>query len=45
MVAPYAVSAAVGVIAGLERESRRKGLERERQRIEISHMIHDTTAQ
>ena len=49
VVALYAVSAAVGIIAGLERESRRKGLERERelqrQRIEISQSIHDTTAQ
>ena len=49
VVALYAVSAAVGVIAGLERESRRKGLERERelqrQRIELSQTIHDTTAQ
>ena len=49
VVALYAVSAAVGIIAGLERESRRKGLERERelqrQRIEISRTIHDTTAQ
>ena len=52
----YAVSAAVSIIAGLERESRRKGLERERelqrregelqrQRIELSQTIHDTTAQ
>ena len=49
VVALYAVSAAVGIIAGLERESPRKGLERERelqrQRIEISQSIHDTTAQ
>ena len=49
LVALYAVSAAVGIIAGLERESRRRGLERERelqrQRIEISQTIHDTTAQ
>ena len=49
VVALYAVSAAVGIIAGLERESRRRGLERERelqrQRIEISQQIHDTTAQ
>ena len=49
LVALYAVSAAVSIIAGLERESRRKGLERERelqrQRIEISQTIHDTTAQ
>ena len=49
LVALYAVSAAVGIIAGLERESRRKGLERERelqrQRIELSQTIHDTTAQ
>ena len=49
VVALYAVSAAVSIIAGLERESRRKGLERERelqrQRIEISQTIHDTTAQ
>ena len=45
----YAVAAVVSIIAGLERESRRKGLERERelqrQRIEISQTIHDTTAQ
>ena len=47
VVALYAVSAAVGIIAGLERESRRRGLERElqRQRIELSQKIHDTTAQ
>ena len=49
LVALYAVSAAVSIIAGLERESRRKGLERERelqrQRIELSQTIHDTTAQ
>ena len=49
VVALYAVSAAIGIIAGLERESRRKGLERERelqrQRIELSQSIHDTTAQ
>ena len=45
----YAVAAAVSIISGLERESRRKGLERERelqrQRIELSQTIHDTTAQ
>ncbi len=45
----YAVAAVVSIIAGLERDSRRKGLERERelqrQRIEISQTIHDTTAQ
>ena len=49
VVALYAVAAAVSIIAGLERESRRKGLERERelqrQRIELSQSIHDTTAQ
>ena len=49
VVALYAVSAAVGIIAGLERASGRKGLERERelqrQRIELSQSIHDTTAQ
>ena len=56
LVALYAVSAAVSIIAGLERESRRKGLKRERelqrreaelqrQRIELSQTIHDTTAQ
>ena len=49
LVALYAVSAAVSIIAGLERESRRRGLERERelqrQRIELSQTIHDTTAQ
>ena len=45
----YAVASVVSIIAGLERESRRKGLERERelqrQRIELSQTIHDTTAQ
>ena len=52
----YAVSVVVSIIAGLERESRRRGLERERelqrregelqrQRIELSQTIHDTTAQ
>ena len=45
----YAVAAVVSIIAGLERESRRRGLERERelqrQRIELSQTIHDTTAQ
>ena len=49
VVALYAVSVAVSIIAGLERASRRKGLERERelqrQRIELSQSIHDTTAQ
>ena len=49
LVTLYAVSAAVSIIAGLERESRRRGLERERelqrQRIELSQTIHDTTAQ
>ena len=49
VVALYAVSAAVSIIAGLERSSRRRGLERERelqrQRIELSQSIHDTTAQ
>ena len=47
VVALYAVSAAVGIIAGLERESRRRGLDRElqRKRIELSQKIHDTTAQ
>ncbi len=49
VVALYAVSAAVSLITGFERDRRRKGLERERelqrQRIEISHSIHDTTAQ
>ena len=49
VVALYAVSGAVSIIAGLERESRRRGLERERelqrQRIELSQTIHDTTAQ
>ena len=39
----YAVAAVVSIISGLERESRRKGLERER--IEISQTIHDTAAQ
>ena len=45
----FAVAAVVSVISGLERESRRRGLERERelqrQRIELSQQIHDTTAQ
>ena len=52
----YGVAAVVSIISGLERESRRKGLERERelqrrerelqrQRIELSQSIHDTTAQ
>ena len=52
----YAVAAVVSIISGLERESRRKGLARERelqrreaelqrQRIELSQTIHDTTAQ
>ena len=52
----YSVSVVVSIIAGLERESRRRGLERERelqrregelqrQRIELSQQIHDTTAQ
>ena len=49
IVALYSVSFAVSIIAGLERETRRKGLERERelqrQRIEMSQTIHDTTAQ
>ena len=49
LVALYAVSVAVSFIAGLERDSRRRGMERERelqrQRIEISQTIHDTTAQ
>ena len=49
VVALYAVAAAVGIIAGLERDSQRRGLERERelqrQRIELSQTIHDTTAQ
>ena len=45
----YAVSAAVSLITGFERDRRGRGLERERelhrQRIEISQTIHDTTAQ
>ena len=49
IVALYSVALAVSIIAGLERENRRKGLERERelqrQRIEMSQKIHDTTAQ
>ena len=49
LVAMYAVSAAVSIIAGLERESRRRRLDRERelrrQRIKISQTSHDTTAQ
>ena len=49
LVALYAVAAVVSIISGLERESRRKGLERERelqrQCIELSQNIHDTTAQ
>ena len=43
VVALYAVSAAVSLITGFERDRRRKGLERERelqrQRIEISQSI------
>ena len=49
IVALYSAALAVSIIAGLERENRRKGLERERelqrQRIEMSQTIHDTTAQ
>ena len=49
VVALYAVSAAVSIITGFERDRRRRGLKRERelqrQRIEISQTIHDTTAQ
>lgn len=49
VAALYAVSGAVSLITGFERDRRRKGLERERelqrQRIEISQTIHDTTAQ
>ena len=49
VVALYAVSAAVSIITSFERDRRRRGLERERelqrQRIEISQTIHDTTAQ
>ena len=49
VVALYAVSGAVSLITGFERDRRRKGLERERelhrQRIELSQSIHDTTAQ
>ena len=49
VAALYAVSGAVSLITGFERERRIKGLERERelqrQRIEISQTIHDTTAQ
>ena len=49
VVALYAVSAAISLITGFERDRRRMGLERERelqrQRIEISQSIHDTTAQ
>ena len=49
VAALYAVSGAVSLIAGFERDRRRRGLERERelqrQRIEISQTIHDTTAQ
>ena len=49
VAALYAVSGAVSLITGFERDRRRKGLERERelqrQRIEISQSIHDTTAQ
>ena len=45
----YAVSAAMGLIAGFERGRGQRGLERERelhrQRVEISQNIHDTTAQ
>ena len=49
VVALYAVSGAVSLITGFERERRRRALDRERelqrQRIEISQTIHDTTAQ
>ena len=49
VVTLYAVSAAVSIITGFERDRRRKGLEQERelqrQRIEISQTIYDTTAQ
>ena len=49
LLALFAVSVAVSFIAGRERDSRRRGMERERelhrQRIEISQTIHDTTAQ
>ena len=49
VVALYAVSGAVSFITGFERGRRRRGLKRERelqrQRIEISQSIHDTTAQ
>ena len=49
VVALYAVSGAVSLITGFERDRRRRGVERERelqrQRIEISQSIHDTTAQ
>ena len=49
LVMMYAVSAAVSIITGFERDRRRKGLERERdlhrQRIEISQTIHDAAAQ
>ena len=45
----YAVSGAVSLMTGFERERRRRGLERERelqrQSIEVSQHIHDTTAQ
>lgn len=49
VVCLYAVAAAVSVITHFERDRRIKGLERERelqrQRIELSQAIHDTTAQ
>ena len=49
ILAMYAVGAAVSFIAGYERKRRRRGIEREqelqRQRIEISQTIHNTTAQ
>lgn len=49
LVAMYVVTTAVSVITHFERDRRIKGLERERelqrQRIELSQAIHDTTAQ
>ena len=45
----YAVSGAISLITGFDRDRRRRGLERERelqrQRTEISQTIHDTSAQ
>ena len=49
ILAMYAVGAAISFIAGYERKRRRRGIKREqelqRQRIQISQTIHNTTAQ